>query len=55
MSSAILKIELAEKRRAEEWKKHWICLENNGFEAIYLVTDEGSGLCSAHDELFQVL
>jgi len=52
MSSAILKIELAEKRRAEEWKKHWTCLENNGFEAIYLVTDEGSGLCSAHDELF---
>jgi hypothetical protein len=52
ISSAILKIELAEKRRAEEWKKHWICLENNGFEAIYLVTDEGSGLCSAHDELF---
>lgn len=52
ISSAILKIELAEKRRAEEWKKHWICLENNGFEAIYLVTDEGSGLCSAHDEFF---
>jgi hypothetical protein len=52
ISSAILKIELAEKRRAEEWKKHWICLENNGFEAIYLVSDEGSGLCSAHDELF---
>jgi len=52
ISSAILKIELAEKRRAEEWKKHWICLENNGFEAIYLVTDEGTGLCSAHDELF---
>lgn len=52
ISSAILKIELAEKRRAEEWKNHWICLENNGFEAIYLVTDEGSGLCSAHDNLF---
>ncbi|WP_339132516.1 MAG: hypothetical protein WGN25_09755 [Candidatus Electrothrix sp. GW3-4] len=52
ISSAILKIELAEKRRAEEWKKHWICLENNGIEAIYLVTDEGSGLCAAHDELF---
>jgi hypothetical protein len=52
ISSAILKIELAEKRRAEEWKKHWSCLENNGFEAIYFVTDEGSGLCSAHAELF---
>ncbi|MCI5140539.1 MAG: hypothetical protein D3909_02185 [Candidatus Electrothrix sp. ATG1] len=51
-SSAILKIELTEKRRAEEWSKHWYCLENNGFEAIYFVTDEGSGLCSAHDNLF---
>ncbi len=52
ISSAILKIELSEKRRAEEWSKHWFCLENNGFEAIYFVTDEGSGLCSAHDNLF---
>jgi hypothetical protein len=52
ISSAILKIELAEKRRAEEWSKHWFCLENNGFEAIYFVTDEGSGLCSAHDNFF---
>ena len=52
ISSAILKIELAEKRRAEEWSKHWLCLEDNGFEAIYFVTDEGSGLCSAHDNLF---
>lgn len=52
ISSAILKIELAEKRRAEEWSRHWFCLENNGFEAIYFVTDEGSGLCSAHDNLF---
>ncbi|MCI5168138.1 MAG: hypothetical protein D3903_19130 [Candidatus Electrothrix sp. GM3_4] len=52
ISSAILKIELAEKRRAEEWKKHRLCLENNGFEAIYFVTDEGSGLCAAYDEVF---
>ena len=52
ISSAILKIELAEKRRAEEWSNHWHCLENNGFEATYIVTDEGTGLCSAHDNLF---
>jgi len=52
ISSAILKIELADKRRAKEWKKHWLCLENNGFDAIYLVTDEGTGLCAAYDEVF---
>lgn len=52
ISSAILKIELAEKRGAEEWSKHWFCLEDNGFEAIYFVTDEGSGLCSAHENFF---
>ena len=52
ISSAILKIELAPKRRAKEWKRHWRCLENNGFEALYIVTDEGTGLCAAHDELF---
>jgi tetratricopeptide (TPR) repeat protein len=52
ISSAILKIELVDKRRAEEWSKHWLCLKKNGFEAIYYVTDEGSGLCSAHDNLF---
>ena len=52
ISSAILKIELADKRRAKEWKKHWLCIENNGFDAIYLVTDEGTGLCAAYDEVF---
>lgn len=52
ISSAILKIELVEKRRAKEWSKHWFCLENNGFEVAYIVTDEGTGLCSACDNLF---
>ncbi|XCN74480.1 MAG: hypothetical protein Q3M24_06960 [Candidatus Electrothrix aestuarii] len=52
ISSAILKIELVDKRRAEEWSRHWLCLKKNGFEAIYYVTDEGSGLCSAHENLF---
>ncbi|WPD24075.1 MAG: hypothetical protein SD837_05830 [Candidatus Electrothrix scaldis] len=27
ISSAILKIELVDKRRAEEWSKHWLCLK----------------------------
>ena len=43
---------MAEKRRAEEWNSHRFCLENNGFEAIYFVADEGSGLCSAHENFF---
>jgi hypothetical protein len=50
ISSAILKIELADTRKAEDWKKHWKCLEKNGFYALYLVSDEGIGLCTAHEE-----
>ena len=50
ISSAILRIELADARKAENWKKHWECLEDNGYVATYLVTDEGSGLCTAQKE-----
>ena len=50
ISSAILRIELADSRKAEDWKKHWKCLEDNGYCAIYLVSDEGSGICTAHAE-----
>jgi ABC-type transporter MlaC component len=50
ISSAILKIELADTRKAEDWKKHWKCLEENGYYAIYLVSDEGVGICTAHKE-----
>lgn len=49
-SSAILKIELSETRKGEDWQKHFECLQNNGFEAIYLVSDEGQGLCAGHAE-----
>ena len=48
ISSVILRIELADSRKAEDWKKHWECLEDNGVSAIYLVTDEGQGLTKAH-------
>jgi len=54
-STAILKIQLADKRSAEEWKKHWLCILNNGFEAIYVVSDEGKGLCTGHDLVFDGL
>jgi hypothetical protein len=50
ISSAILRIELADSRKVEDWKNHWECLEKNGYLATYLVTDEGRGLCSAQKE-----
>jgi len=50
ISSVILKIELADSRKAEDWKRHWECLQDNGVYAIYLVTDEGQGLIKAHKE-----
>jgi len=39
-SSAILRIELANSRKAEVWKHHWQCLEENGIFAAYLVCEE---------------
>ena len=50
VSSAILKIELSDTRKAEDWIKHWNCIENNGHIAIYLVSDEGTGLTSGHSK-----
>ena len=50
VSSAILKIELANTRKVEDWKKHWQCLENNGYVAAYLVCDEGKSLSLAQKE-----
>ncbi len=50
ISSAILRIELADSRKVEDWKKHWECIQKNGHIATYLVTDEGKGLCGAHKQ-----
>ncbi|MCP4878248.1 MAG: hypothetical protein GY896_22580, partial [Gammaproteobacteria bacterium] len=50
ISSAILRIELADSRKAKDWRNHFECLYDNGWEAIYLVTDEGTGLCAGHAE-----
>jgi hypothetical protein len=50
ISSVIFKIELADSRKAEDWKRHWECLQDNGIYAIYLVTDEGQGLTKAYKE-----
>jgi hypothetical protein len=51
ISSAILKIERADTRSAEQWKAHWQSLEEHGYRAEYLVSDEGKGLCSAQAEV----
>ena len=48
VSSAILKIELADARKAKNWVTHWNCIQKNGHMAIYLVSDEGTGLTSGH-------
>ena len=50
-SSAIVRIELADSRKAEDWKRHFECLYDNGVEAIYLVCDEGEGLCAGHAQV----
>ncbi len=50
-SSAILRIELADSRKAEDWKRHFECLYDNGMEAIYLVCDEAQGIRAAHAEV----
>ena len=50
-SSAILRIELADSRKAEDWKRHFECLYDNGVEAIYLVSDEGKGIRAGHAEV----
>ena len=49
-SSAILRIELADSRKAEDWRNHFECLQDNGVEAIYLVSDEGTGIRAGHAE-----
>jgi Transposase, Mutator family len=47
-SSAILRMELADSRNADDWKNHFECLSNNRIEAIYLVSDEGAGIRAGH-------
>jgi len=51
VSTAILRIELADSRKADDWKKHWECLEENGYFAAYLACDEGKGLTTAQKEV----
>ena len=50
ISTAILKIELLNKRTAEAWISHWETIEENGCIPVYLVCDGGTALAKAHDE-----
>ena len=52
ISSAILRVELTNIRKAEVWKNHWECIEKNGYYVAYLVCDEGEALKKAHKETF---
>jgi hypothetical protein len=49
-SSAILRIEVTSSRKADDWKKHFDCLYDNGIEPLYLVSDEGQGIGAGHAE-----
>jgi hypothetical protein len=48
ISSAILRIELADQRTAVIWSAHFQAIQANGFEAHSLTSDAGRGLCAAH-------
>jgi len=50
ISTAILKIELVDKRTADAWISHWESIEENGCIPVYLVCDGGTALAKAHDE-----
>ncbi|MEI6067357.1 MAG: hypothetical protein WCP96_08460 [Methylococcaceae bacterium] len=46
-SSAILRMELADSRNADDWKNHFECLMGNGLKTMYLVFDDGIGSVQA--------
>jgi len=50
VSSAILKIEMLDKRTAEAWINHWESIEDSGCIPLYLVCDEGTALVKAHTD-----
>lgn len=49
-SSVLLRVDLADTRKSEDWKQHWECLRDNGIQAVYLVSDEGRALSGAQKE-----
>lgn len=52
ISSAILRIELVDRRSADEWSHHYQALLENGFSPDLLTSDAGTALCAAHEKIF---
>jgi len=52
VSSAILSIELADKRTAEQWEKHLKGIVDNGFSPRLVTSDAGTALKAAHENMF---
>ena len=52
ISTTILRIELAESRKTEDWINHFNKLKENGIEVILVTSDEGQGICSATGSVF---
>ena len=52
ISTAILRIELAESRKTEDWINHFNKLKENGIEVMLVASDEGQGICSATGSVF---
>ena len=50
VSSAILRIELTDKRTADKWSNHYHCLLDNGFMPDLLTSDAGVAICAANKE-----
>ncbi len=52
ISSAILRIELVDRRTAEKWSNHLQEMRNNGFLPRLVTSDAGTAICAAHKEIF---
>ena len=52
ISSAILRIELADNRTADQWCEHYDGLLKNGFQPKQLTSDAGVGICAANAVTF---
>jgi hypothetical protein len=52
ISTTILRIELAESRKTEDWINHFNKLKENGINVILVTSDEGQGICSATKSAF---
>ena len=53
VSSAIVRIELVEKRTSQSWQEHWQQLQQQGVTPIYLTNDEGTAMASARKKVLE--